>query len=267
MAERRVAPPGDVEVVLRGDIPDDARAAAERMVGTLIRYAHRPVLHARVRLTRSADPALTRPVIAQVNLDVNGGLVRAQVAAPTTHEAIDLVHDRMRHRLEHLARYQEDRPDVAPVPQAHEWRHGQEPTHRPDYFPRPAEQRRLVRHKAFEPRTSTPDEAAFDMDLMDYDFHLFTDAASGRDAVLYRAGPTGYRIAYVGGPPANPPAPVAVPLTVSPRPAAVLAPPEAIEQLNGTGRPFLFFADPATGRGRLVYRRYDGHYGLITPAG
>ena len=33
--------------------------------------------------------------------------------------------------------------------------------------------------------------------------------------------------------------------------------------------PFVFFVDDQSGRGRVVYRRYDGHYGhygLITPA-
>lgn len=33
-----------------------------------------------------------------------------------------------------------------------------------------------------------------------------------------------------------------------------------------TALPFLFFAEPASGRGRLLYRRYDGHYGLVRPA-
>jgi hypothetical protein len=30
---------------------------------------------------------------------------------------------------------------------------------------------------------------------MDYDVHLFTDAATGEDAVVYRAGPSGLRLA------------------------------------------------------------------------
>jgi hypothetical protein len=33
------------------------------------------------------------------------------------------------------------------------------------------------------------------------------------------------------------------------------------------GQPFTFFVDAGTGRGRLIYHRYDGHYGLITPPG
>jgi hypothetical protein len=31
------------------------------------------------------------------------------------------------------------------------------------------------------------------------------------------------------------------------------------------GVPFPFFVDAARSRGSVVYHRYDGHYGLITP--
>jgi len=30
--------------------------------------------------------------------------------------------------------------------------------------------------------------------------------------------------------------------------------------------PFLFFIDSLSSRGAVIYKRYDGHYGLITPA-
>jgi len=33
------------------------------------------------------------------------------------------------------------------------------------------------------------------------------------------------------------------------------------------GQPFTFFADAGTGRGNVVYHRYDGHYGLLVPSG
>ena len=35
--------------------------------------------------------------------------------------------------------------------------------------------------------------------------------------------------------------------------------------LNDGDEPFVFYLDGATGRGAVVYRRYDGHYGLIEP--
>jgi hypothetical protein len=38
----------------------------------------------------------------------------------------------------------------------------------------------------------------------------------------------------------------------------------AVERLNETGEPFLFFVDDRVG-GSVLYRRPDGHYGLIEP--
>ncbi|MEV7027010.1 sigma 54 modulation/S30EA ribosomal C-terminal domain-containing protein, partial [Kitasatospora sp. NPDC093558] len=50
-----------------------------------------------------------------------------------------------------------------------------------------------------------------------------------------------------------------------PEPVPCLDLRQAARQLWLTGRPFVFHADPGDGRGRVLYRRYDGHYGLITP--
>lgn len=100
--------------------------------------------------------------------------------------------------------------------------------------------------------------------MLDYDFYLFTDGGTGQDAVVYRSGPSGYRLAELDPPTAL--CPPATPLTVSEQPAARLELPDAIDRLNLSGAPFLFYADRTSGRGRVLYRRYDGHYGLITPA-
>jgi hypothetical protein len=43
-----------------------------------------------------------------------------------------------------------------------------------------------------------------------------------------------------------------------------LALPEAVRRLDSGGPTFLIFADAATARGEVLYRRYDGHLGLLT---
>ena len=47
--------------------------------------------------------------------------------------------------------------------------------------------------------------------------------------------------------------------------APVLRLDEAEERLDVGHEPFVFFVDAASGRGHVLYRRYDGHYGLIVP--
>ena len=256
----------EIRVSLDESIPEDVTPEVQRRVGAVLDHLRQPVLAARVRITRHGDPAVPRPVSAQANVDVNGRLVRVQVEAETVGEALAQLEEKLRHAAERAAARWKDRTDRKPSPGPHEWRHIDEPASHPSYFPRPAEERRVLRHKAFGLAVCTVEEAAFDMDALDYDFHLFTELGSGEDSVLYRAGPTGYRLAQLT------PAPEKVesgslPLTISERPAAVLSTAAAVDRLNLSGRPFLFFRPPdGHHRGRVLYRRYDGHYGLITPA-
>lgn len=123
----------------------------------------------------------------------------------------------------------------------------------------------MLRHKAYEPAVTSADEAVFDLELMDYDFQLFHDADTDVDSVVYRDQPEGYRITrlkpvFEGG------APAATAMAIDPAPAARLTLAAAIGTLEAAAAPFVFFADAATGRGNVLYRRHDGHYGLITPA-
>ncbi len=254
----------DVDVQTRGDVPADATGYARLRIAVLARHTHEPILHARVRLTMAGDPAVARPAIAQASLDLDGRLVRAHVAAKTMLEAIDMLHDRLRRRLERMAEHWEARRGGLPVTGDHEWRHGDEPSRRPDYYPRPSAEREIVRHKSFTFAVETAEEAAVEMDTMDYEFHLFTEVETGLDCVIYRGGPTGYRLAYTAIGQAQQ---AAARLSVSPHPAPRLHLAEAVERLELTGWPFVFFVDAECGRGNVLYHRYDGHYGLITPAG
>ncbi len=123
----------------------------------------------------------------------------------------------------------------------------------------------MVRHKSYALARETVDEAAFDLELMDYDFQLFTESGGGVDSVLYREGAVGYRLAQVH------PRPDTVTrglpaVSVSVHPAPELNVAKAIERLELTGWPFIFFRDRELDRGCVLYHRYDGHYGLITPS-
>ncbi|WP_245998719.1 ribosome hibernation promotion factor [Nocardia pseudobrasiliensis] len=227
-------------------------------------YASEPVLSARVRLTGHRDPAMEKPIVAQANVNFDGRGVRVQVAAATTREAIDLLEARLKARLERLSRHWEAVRGAGPGPGPHEWRHGETPRVPLPYFPRPSEQREVVRHKSFALADETCDEAAFDMETMDYGFHLFTESGSRTDSVLYRTD-IGYRLAQLVPQP-HMIVQGAVPVSVSPAPAPELDVEDAIARLEVTGWPFVFFRDRERKRGCVLYHRYDGHYGLITPS-
>ena len=256
--------PLQVAVMAKGDVGEDAKAHAERMILQVIERLKEPVLFARLKLVREPDPARLRPVRAQVTLDVDGDVVRAQAAAASVPEATDMVVRRLHDRLEHRARRRESLHRSDALAEPGEWRHGDLPTVRPAYFDRPVEDRQLVRHKTLAIGELTPDEAVFDMEQLDYDFYLYCDLASGSDAIVERVDHGSYRLTRSPTSGINP-GPTAARIEVSGTDVPVLSLSDAIERLNAGGEPHIFFANAATGRGNVLYRRYDGHYGLIVP--
>lgn len=155
------------------------------------------MITAKVRLSRHGDPAVDRPVIAQASLDIDGGPVRAQTAGASAEEAVDRLDAKLRHLLEKAAQHWEARRGGRQAAEPHEWRHGSVPTHLQPYFPRPEAEREIVRHKSYSLNLCTVDAAAFELHVLDYDFHLFTESGTGQDSVLYHAGSTLHRLAQV----------------------------------------------------------------------
>ena len=119
-----------------------------------------------------------------------------------------------------------------------------------------------MRRKTYVDEGLTPDEAAFDMEELDFDFYLFRELASGQDAVLERAETGSYLLTRVR-PEAVDAGPTAIALTVSETPVPELDLEDAIERMNVDGERSVFFVNAATGRGNVIYHRFDGHYGLI----
>ena len=97
-------PTAQVQAETRGAAPEGMASFAVYRVSSLLQAVSEPVLFARVKLIMSADPAVERPAIAQVSIDLNGRLVRAQAAGGTMREAVEHACDRLRIRLERAAR-------------------------------------------------------------------------------------------------------------------------------------------------------------------
>ena len=255
-------------VTSQGRVSAGSVTYATEKVAKIISGIGVPVLLAEVRLIQESDPARQRPAIAEVLLDVNGQPVRAHVAADEMQVAIDLLADRLRRRLDRYANVRDDRRARLRERRGtdqHEWRHGDRPSQRPEHFDRPVDDRQIVRRKSYAVGEMTPDEAADALELLGHDFFLFTNLRSGVDAVVYYTEEDGLELIDASG------RPEAIgPDTVTPMRLAGLAAPrctteEATQELDLDILPFVFFVDAATGRGRVVYHRYDGNYGLITP--
>jgi ribosome-associated translation inhibitor RaiA len=233
--------------------------AAER-IRSLLNAVPEPILFTRITLTMAADPAVQRPALAEVNVEMNGRLIRAQAPGQTMCEAIERVCDRLRIRLERAAALR----GAQPGPRPGEWRHQSVPAPRLPYYPGPPATRAVMRRTSYTVAPLTADEAVADAEMLGYEFHLFTEKSTGEDAVVYRIR-DGYRLA-LAHPRSDRLGPVAPSITVSKSPVPRLSVIEATAELEAVRQRFLFFVNPETGRGNLIYHRYDGHYGLIEPA-
>jgi hypothetical protein len=99
------------------------------------------------------------------------------------------------------------------------------------------------------------------MEMLGHDFYLFTDRDTGKEAVVYHDGDA--RFALRGE---AVPAVESASLVEVTGEAPTLSETEAKSRLELSAEPFVFYLDPDDRRGRVLYIRYDGHYGLITAA-
>jgi ribosome-associated translation inhibitor RaiA len=261
--------PTKLSVTTHGDVSEDDLAYATDKITGIISSLEGPVLFAEVKLTQEPDPARERPSVAEAVLDLNGQPVRAHIASHEMHAAVDLLTDRLRRRLDRHAHIRDDRRARVRLHNEqddHEWRHGDLPSQRPEYFDSPVDDRRLVRRKSYATGEMTPDEAADALDLLGHDFFLFTNLHTGADAVVSYTDDRGLELIDASGRDdavgADTVAPISLARLAAPRTTIG----EATEQLELGLVPFVFFVDDETGRGRVLYHRYDGDYGLITPA-
>jgi hypothetical protein len=237
---------GGPQVRVRGVVGDDEREHARTVVGAVLAEHGVPASAARVRL--SGGRCGGGPLLVQVNLRVCGAPARIQVPGWDPAAAMAAAVDRLRRQLRRLTTAWEPWP----------W---PDPQRRTLAVPGRGE---IVRHKPYRLTVGAPCQAAAVLGAMDYDVHLYTDADTGEEAVVYRSGPTGLRLARQRS--MRPPSmPGALPFTVNSRKVPILTAGQAADRLAEGWLPFVFFTERHSGRGNLLYRRYDGNLGLVSP--
>jgi ribosome-associated translation inhibitor RaiA len=254
-----------IEVSAQKNVSDADRQYSIDKITKVLSTVDEPIHRVTIRLDVAPDPAREHPARARVMLDLDGDPVRLVVRADTVPEAVDLLEPRLRRRLHDVVEHRRTLRRRSPASSPGEWRHGDPPTPRAPFHPRPPEERHVVRHKTLSAGPSTVDEAVFDLESLDHDFFLFEDLASGQDALVERREGGSYALTYLLGPTQADASPTAATVDVEDRAAPVLTEADAREQLDVSQAPWVFFQDPSTGRGQVLYRRHDGHYGLILP--
>ncbi|MBF6174329.1 hypothetical protein [Nocardia blacklockiae] len=242
--EARSAGTGPEPVVtVRGPVPAGEVVRAVRGIARVLR-AHAIDCAPRVRLTWPREPGAFS--VVQANLPLPGAPGRVQACGPAGF-AVTFA-------LERLDR------------QLLRWRHA-----RPQSWPEPVRSplagitgpRPIVRRKQVPLFAGTSLEAVRLLGAMDYDCCLFADTETGVDALVHRDGPAGLRLTRQDGGVVAGHGPRG--LAVDGGPAPRLTEAQAAARLCRAGLPFLFCTDPATRRGMLLYRRYDGDLAVLVP--
>ncbi|MCU1640012.1 MAG: uncharacterized protein JWN03_287 [Nocardia sp.] len=220
----------DFVVTTHGPVPP---AEVTRVVRGLGRILRRHGVEGPVRARLHWPDSDEGTTLAQISIRTLGKAFRVQVAGPgrfATTFALERLDLRLGCSPEEVSRPWPDpaRPSLAMVS-----------------GPRP-----IVRRKDCGLRVATAGAAARTLDAMDYDAHLYIDAETGADAVACWSGQFGVR-----------------PLRQHRDPVPALLEDDAAARLCMGGVPYLFFIDPDTRRGRLLYRRFDGDLTLVTAAG
>ncbi|HEX5532692.1 MAG TPA: HPF/RaiA family ribosome-associated protein [Actinomycetales bacterium] len=241
--------PEDVIVTLRGEqMPLGVSDYAQKKIAHTVRVSGRPVHSASAVVRKTAEADVQRRFRVEATVVVAGTRIRAEAFGAAAHEATDAVVDLLRRRITTLIDKWDQRSRWLGLERPGQWRHGMLGERR-HYAPLPVEEREMVRRKTFAIKPTTADEAAFDMEALGHDFLLFVDEETGRDALVYVRQDGGYGVLGTGD--EAPP---------------VLDEAQARERLDVGGERFVFHIDKATGRGSVMYRRYDGNYGVIEAA-
>jgi len=164
-----------LQITVRGkniEITDALRDYATKKVGRLEKYVDRP-LDATVTLAVEKDRHKV-----EVTATVNGLILRGEEATPGMYASIDLVIDKLEKQVE---RY---KTRIARRLRNDDAKNGRANALPP--LPEGEEGPQVVRSKRFPIKPMAVEEAIMQMNLLQHDFFVFTDAESEQFAVVYK---------------------------------------------------------------------------------
>jgi ribosome-associated translation inhibitor RaiA len=254
----------DIEVTASKDIPPSEVQAARERLAKLERYTDLPILAARLTLRHPQTHTSRMQYVADASMVVDGRLIAAHATGRSPTAAADEVADRLRRQLTRISD-----ADVALRNEPRVIRKALEDLehdrdHRPEARLKPPEARQIVRRRTYAEEPEPTYTAIADMLDLDEEFHLFRHARTGEDVVVYRRDDG--RIGLIH-PPGSALADESDDVVVAEpsRYSEPLSLDTARAEMDMLDHRFLYFIDAADGRGKVLYLRHDGDYGLVEP--
>lgn len=178
------------------DVSEALRQATVEKIGRLSRFLE-GMDRAEVHFFEERNPRIADKEVCEVVLEGHGHHVRCKVAAPDGFAAVDKAVAKLEHQLHKLKTKLQRRhhgpgrgraaaPEAASVTGASAVAVAAPPGADVDEDTDAAVEPRIVKVKRHDLKPMLPEEAAMQLDLVGHDFYLFTNAETGRAAVLYR---------------------------------------------------------------------------------
>jgi ribosome-associated translation inhibitor RaiA len=256
----------DVEVTA-SHVPPDLVEQMRRKVAELGRLLDDPPVGVRLTVRpgpSGAGPHSKRPFVADASAPLPGRVLAAHALGPTPMTAAEAAVERLRRQLRRVvgtdvALRNEPRTIARAIA---DLRRGARA--RPEASLKPPEERRIVHRHTYSERPEPTLSAIADLLDDDQTFRLFVHARTREDVVVHwrdggRIGllfPQGSALEDEGDPVVPEPSRYSEPL-----PLAV-----ARSEMDVLNHRFLYFIDADDERGKLLYLRFDGDYGLVEPA-
>lgn len=235
-----------IEIETKGGVPERDIDYLSKQLERVLRPIAESITHVRALMTIHHERAPGVQARVRVTLHTKGDPICSEVVAASIRDGILAVETRLHHELEHRTEQSDrDREGNSPIPG--EWRHSSLPSARRHGFHRPPNDRKIITRTSPTTPLSTLDERRWDQFVLDYGFFLSVDADTGRDMLLAPGKDTDSDVLF----------------DIDEAPTMSIE--NARTWLAQTIQDFHFFRDAESGRGAVIYRRYDGHDGLLIP--
>ncbi len=252
-----------IEVHAPDDLSQSQRGEIRERFARLARYTDEPIEELRLTLRHPETRAARLRWVADASLVLGGRRLAAHTAGSDALQAAQEAADRLERQMRRVA--------DAPVALRNDRRTIQRAlahlTHEPKHGPRPSlkrpDLRDIIPQRTPYPLPESTLDAVADLLDLDLEFLLFRHARTGEDVVVYRRDDGRIGLLHPPDSPLGDENDIVVPEPsryAQPIPLA-----KARDEMDVLNHRFLYFIDAADGRGKVLYLRHDGDYGLVEP--
>jgi ribosome-associated translation inhibitor RaiA len=252
-----------VELHAPRDLSDAERDQIRDRFGTLTGSDDAPIERVRLTLRQPEPRAAGRRWVADASVVASGRELAAHTSGSDAGQAATEAAARLQRQIRRVAdapgalRSDRDALKSALSHVAHERRHRPHPTlKRPDL-------RDVISRRTAYPLPESTLEAVADLLDLDLEFLLFRHAGTGEDVVVYRRDDGRVGLLHPRGSPLANENDIVVPQPD--RHGHPISFARARDEMDVLNDRFLYFIDAADGRGKVLYLRHDGNYGLVEP--